>query len=240
MPLMDEFREEREKIKTASPRAKWGYFKDYYLKWVLGIGAVAAFLLWFVISMVTKKEEMLYVSLVNFMDKGQTEQNLENAFAQQYLENPKKQEIILDYGVYVLSEEAAQEVSANSAVMNKYSYEDQQKLSMIMAAGGLDLMITGEDVLKSYIEYEFVIPLKMIYTEEELKPYQDAGRLLMYKGEAVAICMEGSKGLEDNLEYNGENAETVKIYAVFMSNKRVERAKEFLKFLDYEQNMNGM
>ena len=37
---MDEFKEEREKIKTASPEQKWKYFKDYYLKWVIagGIG----------------------------------------------------------------------------------------------------------------------------------------------------------------------------------------------------------
>ena len=37
---MDEFREEREKIKDASPKQKWKYFKDYYLLKVLIVAAL--------------------------------------------------------------------------------------------------------------------------------------------------------------------------------------------------------
>ena len=35
MAVMDEFREKREKIRTASAKEKWKYFTDYYLVWTL-------------------------------------------------------------------------------------------------------------------------------------------------------------------------------------------------------------
>ena len=38
MPVMDEFREERETIKNGTFKQKWQYFCDYY-KWHVIIGA---------------------------------------------------------------------------------------------------------------------------------------------------------------------------------------------------------
>ncbi len=61
MALMDEFKEEREKIKNASPEKKWKYFKDYYLKWVIAIGIIILVLIVFTVDMLTKKENMLTV-----------------------------------------------------------------------------------------------------------------------------------------------------------------------------------
>ena len=53
MPVMDEFKEEREKIKTASPEQKWKYFKDYYLKWVIAGGIGVALLISFIVSCIS-------------------------------------------------------------------------------------------------------------------------------------------------------------------------------------------
>ena len=79
---MDEFKEEREKIKTAPPKAKWQYFKDYYLKWVIGGGLVIAFVLYLLFTIIFHKKEMLYVGLISYLDRGLAEEELIKPFEQ--------------------------------------------------------------------------------------------------------------------------------------------------------------
>ena len=96
MPVMDEFKEEREAIKNASPEKKWKYFKDYYLKWVIGGAIGLGLLISFIVSVVTQKEGVLEVIFINFNAMPTAEAQVEEAFTQQYVENPKKQRILLD------------------------------------------------------------------------------------------------------------------------------------------------
>ena len=229
MPLMDEFQEQRDKIKAAPLKVKAKYFADYYLKWTLAGLAILIFLVIMIVNLVTKKEEMLYVSFVNFRDRGLVEENVSQVFVQQYVEDPKKQDITLDYNLYILADENTN--LTDEEALRKYSFSDQQKLSMLLMAGEVDLMVTGEDVLSRFAENDYVLPLEEVYSEAELQPLKDAGLLLMSKGKAVGICVDGSQLVKDNLEYNGENKDTIKIYAGFCSNKRLEMAKQFLGFL---------
>ena len=48
MPVMDEFREEREAIKNSSMKKKWGYFLDYYKWYVIGGAAIILFLVFLI------------------------------------------------------------------------------------------------------------------------------------------------------------------------------------------------
>ncbi|MCR5250801.1 MAG: hypothetical protein K6E50_09375 [Lachnospiraceae bacterium] len=236
MPLMDEFREEREKIKDAPMRAKMQYFADYYLKWVIAAAAVLIVVIILIVDMARHKEEMLYVMFANFRDLGRTEADIEDAFAAQYLEDPKKQRINAESDIYILADEEAESNSSTDAKLyEKYTYSDQQKVTMQLAVGGMDLMISGEDVLRRYVEYGYVIPLENLYSAEELKAFEEAGLLLTVDGKAMAICVDGSELLKNCLEYNGEKKDSMKIYAGFTSNRRTDMAKQFLEFLKYLQ-----
>ena len=234
MPLMDEFREEREKIKDAPMRAKMQYFADYYLKWVIAAAAVLIVVIILIVDMARHKEEMLYVMFANFRDLGRTEADIEDAFAAQYLEDPKKQRITAESDIYILADDET-DTSGDVKMYEKYTYSDQQKVTMQLAVGGMDLMISGEDILQRYVEFGYVIPLENIYSPEELKAFEEAGLLLTVDGKAMAICVDGSELLKNCLEYNGEKKDTMKIYAGFTSNKRTDMAKKFLEFLKYLQ-----
>ena len=224
MALMDEFKEEREKIKNASPEKKWKYFKDYYLKWVIAIGIIILVLIIFTVDMLTKKENMLTVCFVNMADRGGLRTDIEDVFMEQYLENPKKQEITIETGMYLKSADTDNSIA--------YNFQHEQRFSMLLMAGELDLNITEESFIMDLAKQEYVVPLAQVFTEEELKVYEDQGRVICLGDVPVAIDMSGSALIKENLEYKGKSAENATICAAFSSLKRLEMAKKMLRFLD--------
>ena len=223
---MDEFREEREGIKTASPERKWKYFKDYYLKWVIGIGVLVVILISFIVSIVTKKEEMLSVLFVNFNSMETADAKVLEPFTQAFLEDPDHQMILLDTSSHI----AVGEVSDNTSALVKYTYEDEQKMMALAYTGGIDLMISGQDVIERYMEAGWFVPLTDVLDEATLAKYDAEGRVLYYEEEPAAICMDTAKMLNENYYYTGEGDPS--LYAAFGGGSpHAELAAAFLEFI---------
>ena len=98
MAVMDEFREERESIKTAPARVKWQYFKDYYLMWVLGGLALVIVVVSFIVSILRQKDTVFYAALVNLSPRETAESAVTETFSGQSLEDPRHQQIVVDTG----------------------------------------------------------------------------------------------------------------------------------------------
>ena len=229
MPLMDEFKEEREKIKTAPLKVKWKYFQEYYLKTTIGIIAVVAILVAVLVTTLTHKEEMLYVCLINYdVNLEFNEDDLIIPFEQENLENTKKQEITVDSNENVLGE-GKEAASAESMI--RYTYEDEQKITMVIAIGQMDLMISGEDVIDKYVPRDVVKPLDEVYSRAELKKFEDAGLVKYYQGKPVAICMDDSENLNKYYYYVGEKIDHY--YAAFTYGAHSDLAKKYLEYLGY-------
>ena len=80
MPLMDEFREEREQIKKAPLPQKLQYFKDYYLLPTLFIAFVTIVSILLLRSTIFKRPESLYITMINFTAEDAAEENVKKAF----------------------------------------------------------------------------------------------------------------------------------------------------------------
>ena len=76
MPVMDEFREEREALKHGTPKQKFRYFLDYYKWHVVAAVAIIVFAASMIYNMATRKEMAFSVSLVNAFDIGTGEEQL--------------------------------------------------------------------------------------------------------------------------------------------------------------------
>ena len=228
MPLMDEFREEREKIKDASPEKKWKYFKDYYLKWVIAGVATFIVVIILLVDILTKKENMLTVMFVNFADQGGTTANIEMPFTNGYLENPRKMEITLETNIYLPSDSS--DYTSQSAAENYSYYQSQQRFSMLLMAGELNLVITDEKFIMGLADENYTLELGRVYSDDELAAFGD--RIVYHDGVPVAIRMDDSALIRENLVYKGENAENARICAAFSSIKRTDLAKQFLSFID--------
>ena len=77
MPLMDEFKEERDAVKNGTPKQKLAYFWDYY-KWYVIVGIAAIIILIATIrDIVNKKEIAFFACMLNlsseYMDDSATE-----------------------------------------------------------------------------------------------------------------------------------------------------------------------
>ncbi len=205
MPVMDEFKEEREAIKHAPFAKKLEYFKDYYLLPLIIVLVTAGIAGSFFYSVFSQKKAALYVSLVNFNLTEESTDGLTAPFAEERI-NPRREEIFLDYSSFISSDE-------NELNFIKYGYEDEQRLFSMVMTGTIDLFITGEDVIDRYAEQDWFDDLRTVYDETLLAKLEREGRIKYRNGVPIAVNISDSELLKRYFYYNGKAEE--EIYAGF-------------------------
>ena len=244
MAVMDEFREEREQLRTAPLKVKWQYFKDYYLLWTLGalllIGIAAAFLY----SVLTQKEEVFRAVLINRAPSMTAETEVEQAFADSFLTNPKREQIVIDTSIRMQlltdGEEtgempgdgtSAAEEAQNIAITGiKYTYEDEEKLMLLVMTGGADLLVAEQNLFERYVAAEWYQDLRGILDEETLASYKSQDRLL-YSGDVpIGIRMDDSELFTTNYP-DTEEHDTPSYAGVVNGCLHPDAAAAFLQFL---------
>lgn len=162
MPVMDEFREEREAIKHGTFKQKYQYFKDYYrmplLITVLALCLVGSL----VYHYVTHKDIIFYGAMLNCSDYPDNEW-----FTESYAEaagiDLKQYNVILDSAIYYR--------------LNSYdqdSYITSQKLSTYAGAGQLNVMAGGGEEFAYFAYSALFMDLRQALTpkqEERYSPY---------------------------------------------------------------------
>ncbi|MEE3481103.1 MAG: hypothetical protein VZQ80_03835 [Lachnospiraceae bacterium] len=226
MAVMDEFKEEREAVKHGPIKKRIAWFFDYN-KWkILAIVLAAVCVGTFIYQQVTKRNTVLYVAMVNFAADPAAEEDVQGRFESTYLENPKKERIVLDSDINIaLNVEGVRDGL-------KYRPEDEEKLGALSVSGGLDLMITGEDVFRKYATQGYFVPLTDVYGEDlsDLPGGLSKEELLTIDGEAAAIPVDSAELLKKYYYYTG--AEGQKLYLGFVyGGAHPEYAKEFADFL---------
>lgn len=181
MPLMDEFKEERDEIKNAPFKKKWDYFWEYYKWWAIGGILALIAIAMFVRSILTRKEEVLYVALINAAEVlgGDVDSNLNEPFLTAHDYDPKKYKVSFDadFKMNISGAAHAESASVTSAyidyVSTTASASSQQTLSVYVAAKSVDLLAGSENWFDEYAYNGFYLPLADIFTEEELEKYSD-------------------------------------------------------------------
>ena len=221
MPVMDEFKEERETIKNAPFSKKLEYFKDYYLLKTILVLAVLGLLGSLIMNWFSKKEIVLYVTLVNFNLIQESSDGLIAPFAEENI-NTKKEEIFLDSSSYISSD-------SNEINFIKYSYEDEQRLFSMVMTGDLDLFISGGDVIARYAEQQWFEDLDTVIRTEGMSAAEEDA-ILYWNGTPVAVKIPESSILMKYYAYNGNETEAV--YAAFPTGSTHRRlAVLFLSYL---------
>ena len=222
MPVMDEFKEEREAIRHAPLSKKLEYFKDYYLLKTLIILFVTILFGTYLFRVITAKETALYVTLVNFSELQESSDGLTAPFAKEHI-NAKKEEIFIDSSSYISAD-------MNETDFIKYGYEDEQRLFAMVMTGDIDLFITGEDVIGRYTEQQWFEDLRTILPDEDYSRYEAEDRILYSDGVPVAVKLDSSSLLNEYYYYNGRQG--VDICAGFPAGSlKRELAAAFLEYL---------
>lgn len=239
MPVMDEFKEERDWIKTATPKQKYQYFKDYYrtplILVLLGL-CIAGVLIY---HYVTYKDSAFWVAMINASDYEDNQW-----FAEKYNERAqidlKKEELHFDTGFYFVN---------NS--MDEYSYATVQKMETYMGAGELDVLMGGGEEFAYFANDVMLCDLRTILTPEQIEKYEpyfyyveaftDAESSAenmklnpkdpsgMKNPVPVAIYVDSSEDL--NKAYYFKNAEDGIAMGFFVNSSHRDKAITLLEFL---------
>lgn len=161
MPVMDEFREEREALKHGTPKEKLTYFIDYY-KWhvIIAVFAIIA-VIYTIQEVLNKRETVLYTCLLNAIELDASEYN--NTFAESLGIDTEKYALLFDADTWIDIN------NMDDATMASY-----QKLVAQLAAGELDIMITDTDSVTNYSYQADFFTMKELLSPEQYmiyKPY---------------------------------------------------------------------
>lgn len=163
MPVMDEFKEEREALKHGTPKQKWQYFLDYY-KWFVIVGVlILIFAGSFIYQLVTRKDRAIFVALLNVYDLEDAETYPEK-FAEYAGIDPEEYDIYFDSSMHM--------DSSNLAAVDENTMATTQKLMVYIAAQEIDILVASESTINSYAYNETFYDLSSVLSEEQYEKYE--------------------------------------------------------------------
>ncbi len=186
MPLMDEFREEREAMKHKTPKEKLSYFWDYY-KWHVIVSILVLIVgISLIYETVTRKDVAFYALLLNGATYSFMQDNAENTS---------------DFAAYAGIDENDYEILYDTTVQlgqgSANEYEAAQKLMVYIAAGDLDVMVSDYSSLEKYAYKENFHDMRTFLTQEQIEKY---GASFYYIDNAVVREIDAANDAM-NLDY---------------------------------------
>lgn len=160
MPVMDEFREERQSIKDGTPKQKYQYFKDYYRTPLIIAILCIIFIGSLLYQFFTKKDYAFYGILLN---------------SSAYNENEWFLEDFADYAG-ISTEEYNLMLDSSAGFKSSYTDEETmftiQKVSTYTGAGDLDILMGAGDAFSYYSNSPMLQDLREVLTEEQIAKYE--------------------------------------------------------------------
>lgn len=169
MPVMDEFREEREALKNESFKKKVEYF-FYYYKWhVIGTLVTVIFLGTLAHDVLTAKDYALYGAFLNTYALEEPMEEMTTELAT--LLEVDTDEYIVDIDT-TLSIGGSSSLDATGYTASEVSYTSQQKLMAYMAAAELDFIAADQTTFLDYASSETFYDLRQILTPAQIEKYE--------------------------------------------------------------------
>ena len=177
MPVMDEFREERQALKNGTPKEKLSYF-FYYYKWhTIVVIAVLALAVSMIYQMVTQKEDALYVALLNVVEAESAPE-----YRQKFAEYAG-----IDTDTYNIQFDTSMRIDLSDSSPDENPMASSQKLMVYIAAQEIDVLVGGESAINNYAYNDTFYDLREYLTEEQIARYESS---FYYMDRAVARARE--------------------------------------------------
>lgn len=161
MPVMDEFREEREALKNGTFKQKMQYFWDYY-KWHVIIGAfVLVLLVIFIKDIVNNKDFAFHGFFINTRANHGVSELFLDEFVQLAELDTEKYEVFID--------------SDESIIKNSYdeiTSAAHQQLTISIMAEEVDFVAMDEDTFGQYASTSTYFDMREILSDEQIAKYE--------------------------------------------------------------------
>lgn len=176
MPLMDEFREERESIKNQPFKKKLEYFWTYYKWWVIGGIFLIIVLVTVIIQIATNKKDALYIAMVDIINTpGASEElTITTPFLEEHGINPKKNTINFNTDFLFTDPSGGDKTGASPSYSDTQGFTGRESLAIYIAAGDVDAICGSDEWFDTYAYNNFFLPLNEYLTDEEIDKYSDS------------------------------------------------------------------
>ncbi len=249
MPVMDEFKEEREALKHGTPKEKFTYFMDYY-KWhvIIAVAAVAV-VVSLVTQILTRKDIVFYAVMINGTEL-ETAEEYKQAFAEYASVDLEEDDIMFDTSVRIST--------GGTSVYSPDARASAEKLMVYIASSEVDVFVTEPAVVEQYAYNEFFMDLRTLLTPEQISRYEpwfyyvdqtvveehqaaldtfDTDRIINYPDPLdpasmkepvpIGIRIEDPSSLKEHYYYAGDDI----VITVIANSQRPETASSFIDFL---------
>lgn len=161
MPVMDEFREEREALKNGTFKQKMQYFWDYYKWHVIGGSIGLLFLISFIKSIVDHKDFAFYGFFIN------TTPNpvVSEAFLDSFIELAE-----LDTENYAVMIDDTYSIVKDS--YDEFSVAAHQKLTISIMAEEVDFVAMDETTFGQYASTSTFFDLRDVFSPEQMEKFE--------------------------------------------------------------------
>ncbi len=158
MAVMDEFKEEREQLKSKPFKAKLSYFMDYY-KWHVIIGSITIFgAVSFLVTILTAKDLVFSAALLNCFSAENTQPYAEAFDAYTEIDTTSQYSNI------------ATNINIDEVGSD---YNSVQLLAVKIMTGELDVMIANESIFGKYVINDMFVDITTVLSEEQYQRFQD-------------------------------------------------------------------
>ncbi len=190
MPVMDEFREEREALKHGTPKQKFAYFLDYYKWYVVVAIVVMVFIGSLIYQALTHKDIVFYAALVNVFEMDSNDEHARQ-FAEYAGVDTDEYEIVFDSSLHI-----------DTASMDQETITSTQKLMVYIAASEIDVLMMDDVTLEQYAYNETLTDLREVLSPEQIEAYEP---YFFYMDQAVADAISAA---QENPDYDYSIAPT--------------------------------
>lgn len=159
MPVMDEIREQHEKVKQKGLKYRLQYFWDYYRTptIVTILGVILAISL--IHTFVTAKSTRFQALLLNASAAPDP-----RAFEKLIDIDLKKQEVVFDSNYYL---------NPDPEKIDNITYTNGQKIMAVIASKAADVIIAPEEIYGRYVNGSVFLDLREIFSESQLNAMGD-------------------------------------------------------------------
>lgn len=162
MPVMDEFKESREKIKNGSLKDKAKYFFDYYKFHVLVIVGVISLAAILIRDITGQKDDAFYAVMLNsiLVDSEYIDEFHDN-FAEYSGVDTTEYDVMIDNSIN-FSDNPVDEITMSAS----------QRLLALTASGDIDVMVGDSTIFSDQASQGMFRDLREFLTEEQIARYE--------------------------------------------------------------------
>lgn len=186
MPVMDEFKEEREALKHGTPKQKFAYFLDYYKWHVIIAVAVIGFAASLIYQSVTRKETAFFAAVVNAFEMVSPEEHIQS-FADY---------AGIDRGEYDVAFDSS--IRIDNSSMTQDTITSTQKLMVLIAASEIDVVLGDDGLIEQYAYNDSFYDIREVLTQEQIEKYESR---FFYMDQAVAEAISAAQE-DPNYDYS--------------------------------------